>query len=90
MSNEVIAPTVHLNGTSAEALVEGYLSACGKVRDALEALDECSPNARDYSPSTFAAAVAQHVEHIRALTAVRDALYQLAENVQDQADARAK
>jgi hypothetical protein len=49
MSNEVtFLPVVHMNGTSAECLLEGYTKAMRAVGDALEALQQIEFNQRDY------------------------------------------
>ena len=48
--HDVIVPMIHLNGTSAADLLEGYEAAwmaTGKVRDLLA---KAGPNARDYYP----------------------------------------
>ena len=44
-------PTIHLNGTSGEALLEGYRTAMEAVGEAVRKLNnETHPNARDYYP----------------------------------------
>lgn len=43
-------PTVHMNGTSPEDLLEQLVRAHQAVAGALEALDAASPNGRDYYP----------------------------------------
>jgi hypothetical protein len=44
----ITAPTVHLNGTSAKDLWEGYEAAYDAVRAAQDALRQIEFNARDY------------------------------------------
>jgi hypothetical protein len=44
----ITAPTVHLNGTSAKDLWEGYEAAYDAVRAAQDALRKIEFNARDY------------------------------------------
>ena len=46
----MVAPTVHLSGTSAAALLEGYEAATAAVTAACNALRDAAPNARDYYP----------------------------------------
>lgn len=41
-------PVVNLNGTSRQALVGARVGAIEAIRAAMQALDECSPNGRDY------------------------------------------
>lgn len=43
-----ICPTIHLNGTSAARLIEGYAHASIAVQDALTALDNLEFHQRDY------------------------------------------
>lgn len=45
---EITAPVVHLNGTSREALVNGYHDAWRALQRATEAFGEVEFNARDY------------------------------------------
>jgi len=46
----VRVPTIHLNGTSKEALLEQVVAAQAAVCAALHALREAWPNGRDYYP----------------------------------------
>lgn len=41
-------PTIHLNGTSKQMLLDGYLAALRALKDAQEALSKIEFNARDY------------------------------------------
>jgi hypothetical protein len=79
-------PTIHLNGTSRDALAESYANAGGAVRAALNALVEAAPNARDYYPQggdAFTAAAAEHNARCAALRKVLEELSALAEHVAD-------
>jgi hypothetical protein len=44
----IIAPTIHLNGTSGKSLWEGYEAAYDAIRVAREAIGKIEFNARDY------------------------------------------
>lgn len=73
----VAVPTVHLNGTSREALVEENMKALAAVHAAFEAVRGAAPNARDYyvqSSTAFNEARKQHVERLLALTAIEQQL----------------
>jgi hypothetical protein len=86
-------PTVHLNGTSASALLESFTEQRAAVQDALTALLRNSPNARDYyvaGPDAFRRADAEHEARIAKLTAVRDELSRLCDSVDEQVAARAR
>lgn len=48
--NRLITPTVHLNGTSKEELVELRLAAVEACRALHEAMQKAMPNDRDYYP----------------------------------------
>lgn len=46
----MIIPTIHLNGTSKERLIEALGDAYAAINDAQAKLRECAPNGRDYYP----------------------------------------
>jgi hypothetical protein len=82
----MILPTIHMNGTSAAALLEGYCDAISAVHAALEALARAAPNGRDYypqGPNACAQADGEHDARKRALVGVLDELQTLAEHVAD-------
>lgn len=67
-------PTIHLNGSSRERLVEGYCDASNAIRKAMDVLQEHSPHGRDYYPQgdgAFAAASDEHRARVRKLDEVR-------------------
>jgi hypothetical protein len=77
-------PAVHLNGTSKQALIDGYTEAAYAVEKAIASVTEAGPNARDYyvqDPGAFEAARSEHNERIRALRVVFTDLMELAEKV---------
>lgn len=87
----MMIPTVHLNGTAGEVLLDQYTTAAEAVRKALDAICETGPNARDYyvqGPDAGLAAQREHEARIKALKGVRDDLAAIAEGIQDQLDAR--
>ena len=82
----MIFPTVHMNGTSKEALIEGFLDARGAVMGAIRALRNAHPNGRDYylqGPDAIRTAEREHSARIDALDAVANDLMLLAEHCQD-------
>jgi len=84
-------PTIHLNGTSPEALLDAYKVATGALRRAIECLHDAAPNARDYYPQgddATRAATREHVSRAERLRSVLEELFELYEHVSDQADAR--
>ncbi len=76
-------PTIHLNGTSEESLLEGYACANNALLAAISALEACSPNARDYyiDGGDINAACSEHKNRIAHLTVVRRDINKLAEHV---------
>lgn len=47
---EIVAPIIHTNGTSREALLEQVTDAGQALRVAIDKLSEAYPNGRDYYP----------------------------------------
>jgi hypothetical protein len=89
----MIAPTIHLNGTGADRLLDATTAAMAAVDAAESAVHETQPNGRDYYPQgdgVYLAAIDEHRARMRALRKVRDELGALAENIADQRDAIAK
>jgi len=82
----VMAPTVHVNGTAREVLLEQNLNAASAVRKAIEALGQAAPNGCDYypqGPAAIRAAVEQHVQRVRRLLSVYDELERIAGLIAD-------
>lgn len=79
-------PTIHLNGSSRNTLIEQYKAEYKAVDTALEVLRSNRVlHARDYyvqkDQFAFAKAVEQHSNRIKALTSVRDDLYTILEKL---------
>jgi hypothetical protein len=82
----VMAPTVHVNGTAREVLLEQNRNAASAVRKAIEALGQAAPNSCDYypqGPAAIRAVVEQHVQRVRRLQSVYDELERIAELIAD-------
>jgi hypothetical protein len=56
-------PTIHINGTSRERLLEALSDAGEALRKAREALAQTAPNGRDYYPQGLDALRAAEREH---------------------------
>ena len=76
-------PTVHLNGTSEESLLDGFSAAHNAIIDAIKAMEDCAPNARDYyvNYGSIHIAISEHSARVASLVAVRDDIMELAEHV---------
>jgi len=84
-------PTIHLNGTPGERLLDQVTDAGSAVYKAIEALSQASPNARDYypqGPGAFAAADDEHTARCVKLREVFDELQALAIGISDAIDER--
>lgn len=70
-------PTIHLNGTSRESLLDALGTAGSALYAALKALDECAPNGRDYYPQGPTALTEALTEHADRCAHVRAALHEI-------------
>lgn len=80
-------PTVHLNGTSKERLLEAIEEAYAKINEAVEALTQTAPNGRDYyvkGPDALYRATDQHSTRMGHLLQVKKELEELAEGIDRQ------
>jgi len=87
----MMVPSIHLNGSSGEVLLDQNKGALEAVRKAIDAICDAGPNARDYyvqGPDAGLAAQREHEARVAALKRVRDDLAAIMESVQDQIDAR--
>lgn len=87
----MMTPTVHLNGTAGEVLLDQYTVAATAVQKAIDAVCDAGPNARDYyvqGPDAGFAAQREHEARVAALKGMRDQLATIADGIQDQLDAR--
>jgi hypothetical protein len=82
---DVAAPTVHLNGTSRKELVEQLAEGWRKTSEAMTALQNGAPHARDYyiqtNPDAYNIARAQHSDRLRRLQSIKDELNQILEKL---------
>jgi len=76
-------PTIHLNGTGRDSLVEGWEAAWNAAEAAFEALKRTAPNGRDYypqEPGALEKAIDEHRDRLRKIQAVQDELQELIEH----------
>lgn len=73
----LVAPLVHLNGTSQDVLEEQLDAATWAIKDAQDALQNCYPHERDYYPlkpingkSAYSVAVEQHLKRQEILDSI--------------------
>lgn len=82
----VVAPIIHLNGTSAERLVEALSNTYSALFDAYDKLRQCAPNGRDYyqEPGRMQLAEAQHTRRQHLIWNLMDELEREMELIQEQ------
>ncbi len=76
----MMVPSVHLNGTSKDALLDSVAEAAKAVEAALKPLSDASPNERDYYPQgvgAFLRAQSEHEYRMARVTAVYNELMDL-------------
>lgn len=80
----MIKPTIHLNGSPASSLRDGYMEAFEAVRKAQEALQtRTSPHGRDYYPQgshALEGAIGEHYSRVQRLSEISSELLELAEH----------
>lgn len=87
--DDLIAPTVHLNGTDGLDLLSQLTKAGSAIQIAIKAHDEAAPHSRDYYPQgegAFGKARAQHNERADKLRSVLTEIQALAATVADRMD----
>jgi len=81
---DIVLPTIHWNGTSAQRLYDQYSAALNAVRTAIDAVIENGPNARDYYVSgNWSQAETEHRNRVMRLRSVADELEAILEHVAD-------
>lgn len=77
-------PTIHLNGTSQERLLEVHENAGRALGAAIDALSDAAPNGRDFYPQgeqALSEAMREHRARMEKLNEVRSELVQLMEAI---------
>jgi len=80
-------PTIHLNGTSKDSLIEGLCEASQSLNDAYDALKRTAPNGRDYYPQgplALDAATDEHMGRLRRLDEIKREIDELTNAIADQ------
>lgn len=76
-ARDLVKPTVHLNGTGKQTLIDEWQDAVNILNAAYRALKLCGPNGRDYypqGPDACSAATGQHFDRLRVIDAVKGEL----------------
>lgn len=84
---DLAIPSIHLNGTSQDALLEQYSNAMAAVQNAIEVLNQSAPHPRDYYPQkptdAFFKARSQHLARLAGLESIHRELQDIALAVSD-------
>jgi hypothetical protein len=92
MSEPIILPIIHLNGTGPDTLREGYVAAMSACSAALDIAQKIEFNARDYYPSedplAWSKAREQFAGHLRAIKAAKEYFEAIAIHCDDAATQR--
>lgn len=87
----LIIPTVHLNGTSQNDLLQQLIDATSTLRTAREAMQKAAPNGRDYyvqNDNALRTAIQQHTDRLTKIDEVIADYETIMEGIADQADPR--
>lgn len=82
----MIFPTIHLNGTSKNDLLDQYCDVGHALNAAIEKMCQNGPNGRDYYPQgsmAFETARAEHTARMQKLIEVRAEVNAIAEHIAD-------
>lgn len=73
---KIVAPCIHLNGTSSDSLTDLLSDAYDALSQAMNALKQCAPNGRDYytGNASLDRADIQHRERMEAVSAVMNSI----------------
>ena len=85
-TQQLAVPTLHLNGTSKERLIEPLADAYDKLEAAYQALKQAGPNGRDYYPQgdgAFAEASRQHMARLLGIDEVKASIQAIIEAIED-------
>jgi len=83
----MMIPTIHLNGTSGEELRDQWTAAQRAIDDAITALCDAGPNARDYyvqGPDAALQAQREHEDRMKQLRSMRNDIAQIVDKIEEQ------
>ena len=80
----MMKPTIHLNGTSKQCLIDGYFDVVCALQAATGKVAEHAPNARDYypqGPEAYTIARAEHQSRLDRLWAIEREITEILEAI---------
>ena len=86
MNDKPTMPTIHMNGTSVDDLLNDNVEARGAIEDAIARIQKMEFNGRDYYPveGSFTKAVAERMEIMKKLRDASDYFTAIAEHCSDE------
>ena len=78
----VVLPVVHMNGTTADELIDNLRAVCDGLRATEEALAKAAPNQRDYYPAGLGLWNAALLQHSRRREAIETMLREINEEME--------
>jgi hypothetical protein len=75
----MMIPTIHLNGTKRDDLIEDQMQIMSALRAAITVMSNNGPNARDYYPQGPSAFEAAREEHVARIHKLKDVLQEVTE-----------
>ena len=84
---DITIPTIHLNGSSKQTLMDDLLAAHKAIEVAIDKMRACAPNGRDYyikGEGVIMKAQDEHWERCRKLQEVCDELMEIAVGIDQQ------
>lgn len=86
--DNMMVPTVHLNGTSRESLIRGLEKAYVAITQAIDAVCDAAPHGRDYYVQdlgdAYNRARDEHESRVRKLVEVRNEIEELVTGIAEQ------
>ena len=86
-SPALVTPTININGSDAQQLMDALNDAMRSLHDASRALSKCSPHGRDYyvqGPDAIGIAIRQHVSRMQKLADISKELMTISLCIADQ------
>jgi len=81
-----MVPTIHLNGTSCQELMDQIVNVERAGRKMLQALYDASPNGRDYytqGDNAFHEVQSEHQDRVKRIQSVIDEIQEIADSISE-------
>jgi hypothetical protein len=84
----MIAPIIHINGSSADTLLDQIQKVTSALLGVLRAMQEAHPNGRDYDPKPglYREAEREHLERVAKIQAIHKEYIEMGHAILDQTE----